>query len=163
MRTPHPIRTAAVILALGLPDAASALRSPEPTDGMDSGTLSVVLTSPAVAHGPQVPLGYTPPLDDRKLDSAIKEGSGAPLTRHLAAGLAGEVIDPPALGGGESTLGGTFTRVDLANLQGERKKPAAVAGAADIPIPNPATYWLMLFALPALLVARRRPHRESSS
>ena len=61
MRESGFFASATVFLALGLPNAAWALWSPEPMPSADFEPLSLV-AAPPLADGPKVPMGYTPPM-----------------------------------------------------------------------------------------------------
>lgn len=153
MRGFHPIRVMAFLLVLGLSNTARALWSPEPTDNPDLAPLSAA--AHPTSEDPKVVVGYTPPLDVQKMDRAVEEREKDPLIRRLSAGRAVEAIEIPLFGKDEIPGGSTFTRVDPAKaLKGQ--KSATSASATDIPIPDPSTYWLMLFTPIALFIARGR-------
>ena len=148
------------MLALGLPNAAWALWSPEPTESPEAVPFSAAV-SPA-ADDQKAVLGYTPPPDVMSLAEQRKKDD-APLTRRLDAGQAAEAIEIPLIDKDAAVAGGTFTRVDR-KLPEERKKADAAAKrkpegsgrTSETPIPAPASPWLMLIALPALFMVGRR-------
>ena len=149
------------MLALGLPNAAWALWSAEPTGNLE--TIPLPVTAPPATDTRKIPLGYTPPASIQETNPPDDKGDETPLSRRLDAGLASEIIEIPLGDKDAAMVGGTFTRVDKNLLDGGRKtdsevnkKAAATGAATDTPIPSPASSWLMLFALPALLMSRNR-------
>jgi len=156
----YPIETVAVMLALALPNAAWALWSPEPTGSSKAPRLSTAAPSPADTV--RTTLGYTPPVSTQEMGQIERQEEDSPLIRRLAAGRAAEAIDIPLRDKDAAAAGGTFTRVDRKPQDGGKMANASDR-TGDTPIPNPASPWLFLFALPALIMVRKRFRAPSSA
>jgi len=153
------VKTTLFILALGVMESAQALWSPEPVDLDSLRPMPVAGPSSLPAENREA-LGYTPPLDLQKIKSGDGGQEDDPLTRRLAAGQALEAIEIPFVTAKEAASMGTFTRVNSA-AAGQERGTGVAGHTADVPIPGPAGYWLILGALPALLLVRRRHQRQS--
>jgi hypothetical protein len=143
--------TTTVVLTLGFADTAWALWSPEQADSINLKPVPTA-TQSLLSIENQGVLGYTPPLDLREMESGNDKQNGDPVIRRLAAVQAREAIEIPFVSAIEAADLETFTRV---NPSGDPKEPnpAGAGDATEIPVPSPAAIWLMLLALPSLLLA----------
>ena len=130
-------------------------------ESLESTPSSTAVSSPTSSS--KMVLGYTPQADLQEMNLENRKGNDTSLTRRLAAGRATEAIKIPLSDKDTAVAGGTFTRVDRRLLE-EREKVNAASKtgpdgsglATDTPIPAPASHWLILLALPALIIARKK-------